>query len=145
MRIQMQGMVVHREQAEEVVVVLRDRFARPVLVGRSDLELLEITPELHPAHASTTCAGRSERLRVSVGALLTAGIPFRSCKNAPSSPRDLPCSLILAGPAGAPVGHPAAIFVTATSSGVQELVHSRAMPGIIQMHDDQSDADVAAR
>ena len=42
-------MVVHREQAEQVVVVLGDRLARPVLVDRADLELLVVATELHAA------------------------------------------------------------------------------------------------
>jgi hypothetical protein len=35
-----QRVVVHRDEAEEVVVVLRDRLPGPVLVDRADLELL---------------------------------------------------------------------------------------------------------
>jgi hypothetical protein len=35
-------MVVHREQAEEVVVALGDGLRRPVLVDGADLELLEV-------------------------------------------------------------------------------------------------------
>jgi hypothetical protein len=41
-------MVVHREQAEEVVVVFGDGLAGPVLVDGTDLELLVVSPELHP-------------------------------------------------------------------------------------------------
>ena len=40
-------MVVHGQQAEQVVVVLGDRLAGPVLVDRADLELLVIATELH--------------------------------------------------------------------------------------------------
>jgi hypothetical protein len=40
-------MVVHRQQAEEVVVVLGDRLARPMLVDGAYLELLVVTAELH--------------------------------------------------------------------------------------------------
>src|SRR5207245_10546897 len=39
------------EQAEQLVVVLGDRLARPVLVDRSDLELLVGPSELHAAHS----------------------------------------------------------------------------------------------
>src|SRR3954452_14218924 len=42
----MQGVVVHGEQAEEVVLGLRDRLRGPVLVDRSDLELLQVAPVL---------------------------------------------------------------------------------------------------
>src|SRR5690625_672885 len=45
--IQVWRVVVHRDQAEQMVVVLGDRLARPVLVGRPDLELLIAAPELH--------------------------------------------------------------------------------------------------
>jgi hypothetical protein len=38
--------VVHRQQAEEVVVGLGDGLRRPVLVDGADLELLEIAPVL---------------------------------------------------------------------------------------------------
>jgi hypothetical protein len=38
--VDVQGVVVHRQQAEEMVVCLRDGLGRPVLVDRSDLELL---------------------------------------------------------------------------------------------------------
>jgi hypothetical protein len=46
-RVQVERMVVHRQQAEQVVVVLGDRLARPVLVDRADLELLVAAPESH--------------------------------------------------------------------------------------------------
>ena len=49
MRVDVQGMVVHGQQAEEVIVRFGDRLARPVLVGGAHLELLEIAPELHPS------------------------------------------------------------------------------------------------
>ena len=45
--VQVQRVVVHRQQAEQVVVVLRDRLARPVLVDGADLELLVVAAELH--------------------------------------------------------------------------------------------------
>ena len=35
-------MMVHRDQAEEVVVCLGHGLGRPVLVDRADLELLEV-------------------------------------------------------------------------------------------------------
>ncbi len=53
-RVQVQRMVVHGQQAEQVVVVLGDRLARPVLVDRADLELLVVTAELH-ARFSSLC------------------------------------------------------------------------------------------
>src|SRR4051794_25306144 len=57
MRVQVQRVVVHGEQAEQVVVVLGDRLAGPVLVRRADLELLVAASELHahtlPARART--------------------------------------------------------------------------------------------
>src|SRR5205823_2511544 len=49
-----QGVVVHRDHAEQVVVVLGDRLARPVLVDDADLEVLEVAPErpvVHGGHA----------------------------------------------------------------------------------------------
>jgi len=58
--VHVQRVVVHGQQAEQVVVVLGDRLARPVPVHRADLELLEITPELHvhlPGVARTSAAG----------------------------------------------------------------------------------------
>jgi hypothetical protein len=39
-------MVVHGEQAEEVILGLGDRLRGPVLVDVADLELLEIAPVL---------------------------------------------------------------------------------------------------
>jgi hypothetical protein len=41
--------VVHRDQAEEVVVRLGDRLGRPVLVDVADLELLEVAAIRVPA------------------------------------------------------------------------------------------------
>src|ERR1022692_1914683 len=46
-RVQVQRVVVHGEEAEQVVVVLGDRLAWPVLVDRPDLELLVGPSELH--------------------------------------------------------------------------------------------------
>ena len=46
-RVQVERVVVHGEQAEQVVVVLGDRLARPVLVDRADLELFVRAPEFH--------------------------------------------------------------------------------------------------
>ena len=43
--VRVQRMVVHRDHAEEVVVVLGDRLARPVLVDVADLEVLEVPAE----------------------------------------------------------------------------------------------------
>ena len=47
--VEVERVVVHGEQAEQVVVVLGDRLARPVLVRRPDLELLVAAAELHDA------------------------------------------------------------------------------------------------
>jgi hypothetical protein len=49
-----EGVVVHRQQAEQVVVVLGHRLARPVAIGRPDLELLIAAAELHGAHRAGT-------------------------------------------------------------------------------------------
>ena len=46
-RVEVQRVVVHGQQAEQVVVVLRDGLARPVPVNRADLELLEVPSKLH--------------------------------------------------------------------------------------------------
>jgi hypothetical protein len=45
--VQVQRVVVHGQQAEQVVVVLGDRLAGPVLVRGADLELLVVAAELH--------------------------------------------------------------------------------------------------
>ena len=45
--VHVQRVMVHREQAEQVVVVLGDRLAGPVLVHGADLELLVVPAELH--------------------------------------------------------------------------------------------------
>ena len=44
-RVGVQRVVVHRDHAEEVVVVLGDRLAGPVPVDVADLEVLEVPPE----------------------------------------------------------------------------------------------------
>ena len=44
-RVEVRRMVVHRDQAEEVVVVLGDRLARPVLVDVARLEVLVVPAE----------------------------------------------------------------------------------------------------
>ena len=44
-RVRVRRVVVHRDHAEEVVVVLGDRLARPVLVDVADLEVLEVPAE----------------------------------------------------------------------------------------------------
>src|SRR5208282_3722297 len=59
----MERMVVHGEQAEQVVVVLGDRLARPVLVDRADLELLIRPSELHRAHSPAGCGGSNLLVR----------------------------------------------------------------------------------
>jgi hypothetical protein len=41
--VEVERMVVHGDQAEEVVVGLGDRLARPVAVDVADFELLEVT------------------------------------------------------------------------------------------------------
>src|SRR2546429_607432 len=48
-------MVVHGQQAEQVIVVLGDGLARPVFVDRADLEFLVVPTEPHaaPPHPST--------------------------------------------------------------------------------------------
>src|SRR4051812_25847421 len=46
-RVDVQRVVVHRQQAEEVIVGLGDGLARPVPIDRADLELLVVTAELH--------------------------------------------------------------------------------------------------
>src|SRR5260221_4734429 len=43
--VEVERVMVHRDQAEEVVVVLGDRLPRPVPVGRADLELLQVAAE----------------------------------------------------------------------------------------------------
>src|SRR6478735_6842434 len=50
--VEVERVVVHRQQAEEVVVVLRDRLAGPVPVDRTDLELLVAASELHARSSS---------------------------------------------------------------------------------------------
>jgi hypothetical protein len=52
----MQRMVVHRDEAEQVVVGLGDGLARPVPVDRTDLELLVCAPKLHAPHRGTMLA-----------------------------------------------------------------------------------------
>ncbi|HZP49778.1 MAG TPA: hypothetical protein VFB40_01350 [Actinocrinis sp.] len=47
MRVEVQRVVVHGDEAEEVIVVLGHGLARPVLVNGTDLELLEVAAELH--------------------------------------------------------------------------------------------------
>src|SRR5207244_12118538 len=44
-RIDVQRVVVHRDHAEQVVVGLGDRLARPVPVDVADLEVLQVAPE----------------------------------------------------------------------------------------------------
>ena len=46
-RVQVQRVMVHREQAEQMVVVLGDGLSGPVLVHGPDFELLVVPPELH--------------------------------------------------------------------------------------------------
>jgi hypothetical protein len=45
-RVQVQRVVVHGQQTEQVIVVLGDGLARPVLVEGTDLELLVVPAEL---------------------------------------------------------------------------------------------------
>jgi hypothetical protein len=49
-RIRVQRVVVHRDHAEEVVVGLGDRLARPVPVDVTDLEVLEVPAERALVH-----------------------------------------------------------------------------------------------
>ena len=70
--------MVHGQQAEHVVVELGDRLARPVLVGRTDLELLVAATELHPTCSfvpAGTCWCRPESA--------TRDIPAKKCLNTP--------------------------------------------------------------
>src|SRR5882757_6053950 len=55
--VQVERVVIHGEEAEEMVVVFRDRLSRPVLVDRTDLELLVGPPEPH-RHTSSLFASR---------------------------------------------------------------------------------------
>ena len=49
-----QRVVVHRDHAEQVVVVLGDRLAGPVLVDVADLEVLEVAAEGAVVRRSST-------------------------------------------------------------------------------------------
>ena len=51
--VEVQRVVVHRHQAEEVVIALRDRLAGDVLVGRAQLELFEVAPEAAPSRIAS--------------------------------------------------------------------------------------------
>src|SRR5690606_15058090 len=42
--VDVQRMMVHGQQAEQVVICLSDRLGRPVLVDGTDLELLQVAP-----------------------------------------------------------------------------------------------------
>src|SRR5450631_562102 len=53
-RVQVQRMVVHRQQAEQMVVVLGDRLSWPVLVDRSNFELFVTATKLHNRHRART-------------------------------------------------------------------------------------------
>ena len=70
--VQVQRVVVHREQAEQVVVVLGDRLAGPVLVDRADLELLVVPTELHDPSPSTSWL-RPQSCPVGVGRCAECG------------------------------------------------------------------------
>lgn len=50
--IHVQRMVIHRQQTKHVVVEFGDRLARPVLVGRTNLELFVTTSKLHDGSLS---------------------------------------------------------------------------------------------
>jgi hypothetical protein len=56
-------MVVHRDHAEQVVVVLRDRLARPVPVDVTDHEVLEAAPERTLVHGHLPEPRRPEGIR----------------------------------------------------------------------------------
>ena len=43
--VRVRRMVVHRDHAEQVVISLGDRLARPVLVDVADLEILQVAAE----------------------------------------------------------------------------------------------------
>ena len=64
--VDVQRVVVHGEQAEQVVVGLRHRLGRPVLVDRADLELLEIAAVGMGAEASRAACPASTLRSVSV-------------------------------------------------------------------------------
>ena len=87
-RVQVQRVVVHGEQAEQVVVVLGHRLARPVLVARADLELLVAPPELHAA--SPACRHRWGH-SVAAAALVraTGSERTRSRPNGPDRPESM--------------------------------------------------------
>src|SRR5580704_9819203 len=59
-RVEVERVVVHGEEAEQVVVVLGDRLAGPVLVDRPGLELLIRPSELHRVHS---CGGSNLEVR----------------------------------------------------------------------------------
>ena len=63
-RIGVQRVVVHRDHAEEVVVGLGDRLARPVVVDVAELELLEVAAEARLARVDLT----SHRVIIGAGA-----------------------------------------------------------------------------
>jgi hypothetical protein len=74
--VEVERVVVHGQQAEHVVVELRDRLARPVLVGRADLELLIAATELHLA--CSFCPFRGHELPMNGPSLPRAKISLRS-------------------------------------------------------------------
>src|SRR5579863_4808431 len=68
-RVGVERVMVHREQAEEMVVRLGDRLAGPVPVRRADVELLEVAAELHVVQAAAdVAADRSAASTRSIGA-----------------------------------------------------------------------------
>src|SRR5580658_10920629 len=64
MRVRVERMVIHRQQAEEVIVGLCDRLARPVPVRGSDVEFLVVAAELH-GQAAEVFADASSAARTS--------------------------------------------------------------------------------
>src|SRR3954465_2331812 len=82
-------MVVHRQQAEEVVVVLGHRLARPVLVRRTDLELLVVPAELHEPSSSASTWESNPAGSTSPSDVRLVGGPDRLTGPAnPTSPAD---------------------------------------------------------
>ncbi|SQD95561.1 hypothetical protein FMEAI12_3240003 [Parafrankia sp. Ea1.12] len=109
--VQVQRVVVHREQAEQMVVVLGDRLSRPVPVDRADLELLVVPAKLHVfpqlrGMSGSVCARGSRPT--------PSDLCERSIARASSRPRaPLPCGLRSGGRRAVPAGtaqHGACIY-----------------------------------
>src|SRR3712207_6098159 len=90
--VDVQRVVVHGDQAEEVVVVLGDRLGRPVLVDGADLELLEVPP------VAVRAAG------LALGLIRGEGAGFGAHEGRESAARALTRSWTTASPARAGLG-----------------------------------------